>query len=64
MPYDLGALRRTEFPWADETTYLDHASIGPIPERTRRALDDFNTRRTRPHLLRHEDLFGAFDLAP
>ena len=63
MPYDLGALRRTEFPWADETTYLDHASIGPIPERTRRALDDFNTRRTRPHLLRHEDLFGAFDLA-
>ncbi len=63
MTYDLGALRRTEFPWADETTYLDHASIGPIPERTRRALDDFNTRRTRPHLLRHEDLFGAFDLA-
>lgn len=63
MTYDLGALRRSEFPWADEAIYLDHASIGPIPERTRRALDDFNTRRTRPHLLRHDDLFGAFDRA-
>ena len=31
-----------EFPWADETIYLNHASIGPLPERTRLALEAFN----------------------
>jgi cysteine desulfurase/selenocysteine lyase len=60
VAYDVRALRAAEFPWADETTYLDHASIGPIPERTRLALDAFNYRRARPHLLTHDDLFGAF----
>lgn len=59
MAYDIGRLRREEFPWADETTYLDHASIGPLPERTRRAADGMNLRRSRPFELRHEDLFGA-----
>ena len=27
-------LRESEFPWTAETTYLNNASIGPIPERT------------------------------
>ena len=32
-------LRDTEFPWTAATTYLNNASIGPIPERTRLALE-------------------------
>lgn len=59
MTYDVGALRREEFPWTDGTIYMDHASIGPLPERTRRAADAMNLRRARPFELRHEDLFGA-----
>ncbi len=43
-------LREKEFPWTAETTYLNNASIGPIPERTRRCLDAFNARRTAPYL--------------
>jgi selenocysteine lyase/cysteine desulfurase len=36
MTYDVAALRRTEFPWSDsgETIYLNHASTGPLPQRT------------------------------
>lgn len=59
MAYDVGALRREEFPWADDTIYMEHASIGPLPERTRRTLDGMNRRRAMPFELRHEDLFGA-----
>lgn len=51
-----GALRTTEFPWTAETTYLNNASIGPIPERTRRALDAFTAKRTAPHLLSDREL--------
>src|SRR5439155_412122 len=32
------ALRAAEFPWTADTVYLNNASIGPIPERTRRVL--------------------------
>ncbi len=49
-------LREKEFPWTAETTYLNNASIGPIPERTRRCLDAFTARRTAPHLLPDSDL--------
>ena len=42
------ALRTTEFPWTADTVYLNNASIGPIPERTRRALDQFTAKRTAP----------------
>jgi cysteine desulfurase/selenocysteine lyase len=62
-PYDIGALRAAEFPWADQSTWLDHASIGPLPERTRRAADQMNLRRARPFELTHDDLFGAFAAA-
>ena len=55
----LAALRRDEFPWADETTYLNHASIGPLPERTRLALDEFNRRRAMPFQLPDRDLFAS-----
>src|ERR1041385_6016927 len=42
------ALRAAEFPWTADTVYLNNASIGPIPERTRRALDEFTAKRTAP----------------
>lgn len=58
-PFDVAALRRAEFPWADETVYLNHASIGPLPERTRLALDAFNQRRATPFRLPDRDLFGT-----
>lgn len=48
-------LRDTEFPWTAATTYLNNASIGPIPERTRLALEAFNAKRTAPHLLPDRD---------
>jgi selenocysteine lyase/cysteine desulfurase len=57
--YDLDELRRTEFPWTDETTYLNNASIGPLPERTRRTLDEFNRRRSAPFRLPDRDIFAS-----
>lgn len=58
-PYDVERLRTEEFPWSGEATWLDHASIGPLPERTRRRLDGYNARRARPFELGVEDLFGV-----
>ena len=52
-------LRNREFPWTGATTYLNNASIGPIPERTRLALDSFNAKRTAPHLLPDRELQGG-----
>jgi selenocysteine lyase/cysteine desulfurase len=57
--FDVATLRQTEFPWADETVYLNHASIGPLPERTRLALEAFNRRRAMPFRLPDRDLFGT-----
>lgn len=55
-------LRDTEFPWTAATTYLNNASIGPIPERTRLGLEAFNARRTAPHLLPdREQMAGLAD---
>jgi len=56
---DSAALRRDEFPWADQTVYLNHASVGPLPERTRRALDQFNRQRAMPFQLPDRDLFAV-----
>jgi len=44
--YDVQALRASEFPWTAERIFLNHASTGPIPERTRRALHEFTDART------------------
>lgn len=57
------ALRTTEFPWTADTVYLNNASIGPIPERTRRALDQFTAKRTAPHLLPDRELFAMLQSA-
>src|SRR6266850_1777859 len=53
--YDVAALRQAEFPWAVDTVYLDHASVGPMPERTRRALEQMGQKRARPFEIRPED---------
>lgn len=49
--YDVRALRESEFPGADQQVYLNHASTGPVPERTRRALDEFARDRGNPFRL-------------
>ena len=53
------ALRNSEFPWTAESVYLNNAGIGPIPERTRRVLDELTARRTAPYLLETRDLHAA-----
>jgi cysteine desulfurase/selenocysteine lyase len=57
--YDLAELRRTEFPWAADTIYLNNASVGPLPERTRRVLDEFNRKRAAPFQLPDRELFAT-----
>ncbi|MFL5494554.1 MAG: aminotransferase class V-fold PLP-dependent enzyme [Gemmatimonadales bacterium] len=56
---DVTALRAREFPWTADTIYLNNASIGPLPERTRLVLEEFNRRRTMPFRLPDRDLFGT-----
>ncbi len=51
-------LRNREFPWTAATTYLAAASIGPLPERSRLAVEAFNAKRTAPHLLPDRDVFA------
>lgn len=50
-------LRRTEFPWTDGSIYLNNAATGPLPERTRRVLDDLTLRRMTPHRIDELDLW-------
>jgi selenocysteine lyase/cysteine desulfurase len=57
--YDVGALRAAEFPWADETLFLNHASIGPIPERSRRALVRYQADRAAAHRLTEDHQNGV-----
>src|SRR5262245_56067707 len=53
------ALRGVEFPWTGETVYLNNAATGPIPERTRRVLEEVTAKRTAPHLLPDREIFAA-----
>jgi selenocysteine lyase/cysteine desulfurase len=48
---DFSELRAAEFPWAADVTYLNHASTGPIPARTQRAIDQVEFRRREPFRL-------------
>lgn len=52
-------LRAVEFPWTAETVYLNNAGVGPVPERSRRLMDEFNAKRTAPYLLAERDLRAA-----
>ncbi len=60
MTYDVGALRAAEFPWTERSgPYLNHASTGPLPARTIRALAEFNALRAEPHRISQEFQFGT-----
>ena len=61
--YDVETLRREEFPWADETLYLNHASTGPLPERVRLALDAYQQVRAAAYRLTEDHLFRVLDRA-
>jgi cysteine desulfurase / selenocysteine lyase len=59
--YDVDALRREEFPWADagESIYLNNASTGPLPQRTVAALDEWNRLRANPQRVQQDLQFGT-----
>jgi cysteine desulfurase/selenocysteine lyase len=53
--YDVHALRAAEFPHVGRSPYLNAASMGPLPERARRAVEAYNLRRSRIHDMRDDD---------
>jgi selenocysteine lyase/cysteine desulfurase len=52
---DFRALRDAEFEYVAKAPYLNAASVAPLPERARRAIDAYNLRRSNPHALRGGD---------
>lgn len=56
-------IRAAEFPWTTDVTYLNCASIGPMPERTRRVVIDLTAKRAAPHLLVEEDFLPTLRAA-
>jgi selenocysteine lyase/cysteine desulfurase len=58
MPYDVSDLRETEFPWARNIIYLNHASTGPLPERSRNAIEACTRERASPVTLTDDRLMG------
>lgn len=59
--WDPRALRESEFSELGETVYLNSASTGPLPERSRRALEIYNRQRGAPHLLPDDEVFAMLD---
>lgn len=61
MSYDVAALRRAEFPWAEsgESIFLNHASTGPLPERTVRVLEHWAHLRANPARISHDLQFDS-----
>jgi cysteine desulfurase/selenocysteine lyase len=61
LSFDVNALREREFPWAarGEAIYLNNASTGPLPERSLRALQDFDARRAAPYRLSDDLQFAT-----
>ena len=53
------AIRSVEFPWTSESIYLNAAGIGPLPERSRRAVVEFAALRAAPHRLPDKVLFNT-----
>jgi cysteine desulfurase / selenocysteine lyase len=54
-PTDFRGLRDREFPFVARAPYLNAASVAPLPERARRALDAYSLRRADVHALRGDD---------
>ncbi len=44
-------LRADEFPWTRDAVFLNAAGIGPLPERTRRVMDEWAHYKAAPHSL-------------
>jgi cysteine desulfurase/selenocysteine lyase len=65
MTLDVSTIREREFPWAarGEAIFLDHASTGPLPTRTRRVLETQNIKRAEPFRLSAEDFFPVLQRA-
>ncbi len=63
MPFDPTELRKSDFPWTSGTSYLDSASIGPLPARSLATLDAFNALRSTPHRIPKDVQFGALTRA-
>lgn len=61
--YDVHALRDAEFPWSASHIFLNHASTGPTPERTRAAVAEFNDRRASMFRLADDELQGILTAA-
>jgi cysteine desulfurase/selenocysteine lyase len=63
--YDVDALRRAEFPWAarGDRVYLNHASTGPLPARTMRALSTWTESRGEPWRISDDMEFDVMDRA-
>jgi cysteine desulfurase/selenocysteine lyase len=61
VSYDVETIREREFPWAarGEAIYLNHASTGPLPQRTLHALRDFDGLRAHPYRLPDDLLFAT-----
>ncbi len=59
--YDVQALRAAEWPWTLDgaATYLNHAGIGPLPERTLAATAAFNQLRAEPYRLTVQHQFAV-----
>ncbi len=53
--FDVEALRAAEFPRLGSGVWLNAASMTPLPERTRRAVDAYSARRAAIHELRDAD---------
>jgi len=60
---DLAEVRRTEFPFVAAAPYLNAASVSPVPERARQAMDAYNLRRSDVHALRGDDFEPTLDRA-
>lgn len=64
-PIDVAALRAAEWPWmlTGETTYLNNASLGPLPLRAVRAIDAFTRLRHEPQRITVPYQFGVLTRA-
>jgi cysteine desulfurase/selenocysteine lyase len=65
VSYDLESLRVREYPWEarGDAIHFDHAAVGPLPQRTRDALEAYGLKRAEPHRLGAEDFFPVLDRA-
>lgn len=54
--FDVDALRAEEFPLLGEGVYLNAASVGPLPERARRALAEHSRKRAAIHTFSDSDV--------